>query len=170
VAGLYCVKAQPKICSSGSCRQHDHSFGGGEAFGGAGAMWIACSSESGLQFIRAERVGRLMGVLGQCGSLAHLDLSDNSIGDDGSGRLTGVLGQCELLADLDLIWTLAATGSQRQGLEFLTFWVTLGRTCYCSRGALQFQRSDRRGDRPKPMDDAISDDAPNDDDGLAAGL
>ena len=36
---------------------------------------------------------RLAGVLGQCGSLAHLDLSGNSIRDEGVGRLAGVLGQ-----------------------------------------------------------------------------
>ena len=41
-------------------------------------------------------------ALGQCSSLAVLDLSYNSIGDEGAGRLAGVLGQCSSLAELDL--------------------------------------------------------------------
>jgi len=41
-------------------------------------------------------------VLGQCSSLATLDLGYNYIGDEGAGRLAGVLGQCSSLATLDL--------------------------------------------------------------------
>jgi Ran GTPase-activating protein (RanGAP) involved in mRNA processing and transport len=41
-------------------------------------------------------------VLGQCASLAHLDLRDNGIGAKGAGRLAAVLGQCTSLAHLDL--------------------------------------------------------------------
>ena len=41
-------------------------------------------------------------MLGQCSSLAKLDLSYNSIGDEGAGRLAGVLGQCSSLAELHL--------------------------------------------------------------------
>ena len=57
--------------------------------------------------LRSSRIGdqkavRLAGVLGQCGSLAHLDLGRNSIGAEGVGRLAGVLGQCGSLAHLDL--------------------------------------------------------------------
>ena len=52
--------------------------------------------------IRAEWAGGLAAVLGQCASLAHLDLGDNVIGDEGAGRLAAVLGQCASLAHLDL--------------------------------------------------------------------
>ena len=44
----------------------------------------------------------LVGVLGQCRSLAHLDLSDNRIGARGAGRLAKLLGQCGSLAHLNL--------------------------------------------------------------------
>ena len=43
-----------------------------------------------------------MEVLGECGSLARLDLSYSHIGAEGAGRLAGVLGQCRSLARLDL--------------------------------------------------------------------
>ena len=52
--------------------------------------------------IGAEGAGRLAVVLGQCASLAHLDLQGNGIGDEGAGRLAAVLGQCASLAHLDL--------------------------------------------------------------------
>ena len=42
----------------------------------------------------AEGAGRLAGVLGQCSSLACLDVGYNGIGADGAGRLAGVLGKC----------------------------------------------------------------------------
>ena len=41
-------------------------------------------------------------MLGQCASLAHLDLGWNEIGAEGAGRLAAVLGQCASLARLDL--------------------------------------------------------------------
>jgi hypothetical protein len=41
-------------------------------------------------------------VLGQCSSLAVLDLEYNRIGAKGAGRLAGVLGQCSSLTKLDL--------------------------------------------------------------------
>ena len=50
----------------------------------------------------AEGAERLAAVLGQCTSLAHLNLGWNEIGDEGAGRLTAVLGQCASLAHLDL--------------------------------------------------------------------
>ena len=50
----------------------------------------------------AEGVGRLAAVLGQCRSIAHLDLSYNGIGAEGAGLLAVVLGQCPLIAYLDL--------------------------------------------------------------------
>ena len=50
----------------------------------------------------ADGAGRLAGVLGQCSSLATLDLPANGIGDEGAGRLAGVLGQCSSLAVLNL--------------------------------------------------------------------
>ena len=40
------------------------------------------------------RARRLVGVLGECKALAHLDLSGNQIGDEGQGRLAGVLRKC----------------------------------------------------------------------------
>ena len=52
--------------------------------------------------IEGEGAGRLAAVLGQCPSLAHLDLGFNSIGDEGAGRLAVALGQCLSLAHLDL--------------------------------------------------------------------
>ena len=52
--------------------------------------------------IGAAGAGRLAGVLGQCASLAHLDLACNDIGAEGAGRLAGVLGQCASLAHLNL--------------------------------------------------------------------
>ena len=52
--------------------------------------------------LRIVDVGELAGVLGQCGSLAHLDLGRSWIGNEGAGRLAGVLGQCRSLAHLDL--------------------------------------------------------------------
>ena len=45
---------------------------------------------------------KLTAVLGQCTSLAHLDLGSNNIGDEGAGRLAAVRPQCRLLAHLDL--------------------------------------------------------------------
>eukprot|EP00961_Rhodomonas_salina_P199217 2687255-Rhodomonas_salina.3 len=45
---------------------------------------------------------RLAGVLGECGSLAHLDLSTAGISAAGAGRLARVLGQSRGLAHLNL--------------------------------------------------------------------
>ncbi len=45
---------------------------------------------------------RLAGVLGQCRELVHLNLSDNGIGPVGAESLAGVLGQCTSLAQLKL--------------------------------------------------------------------
>jgi hypothetical protein len=42
------------------------------------------------------------GVLAQCPALAHLDLSQNTIGDAGAESLAGVLAQCAALAHLNL--------------------------------------------------------------------
>ena len=47
--------------------------------------------------VQAEGVNRLAAVLGQCASLAHLNLCANKIGDEGAGRLAAVLGQCASL-------------------------------------------------------------------------
>ena len=52
--------------------------------------------------IGAEGAERLAAVLGQCASLAHLDLCENRIGAEGTGRLAAVLGHCASLAHLDL--------------------------------------------------------------------
>ena len=52
--------------------------------------------------IGAEGADRLAGVLAQCSSLAVLKLAGNRIGADGAGRLADVLGQCLSLAVLDL--------------------------------------------------------------------
>ena len=52
--------------------------------------------------IGAEGAGRLAAVLGHCASLAHLDLGVNMIGDEGAERLAAVLGQCTSLAHLNL--------------------------------------------------------------------
>ena len=46
-------------------------------------------------------------MLGQCGLLVHLNVCYNSIGDDGAGRLVVVLGECRSLAHLDLSYALS---------------------------------------------------------------
>jgi Ran GTPase-activating protein (RanGAP) involved in mRNA processing and transport len=51
-----------------------------------------------------QGAGRLAAVLGQCASLAHLDLSDNAIRAEGVQSFTAVLPQCASLARLDLRW------------------------------------------------------------------
>ena len=53
--------------------------------------------------LEADVESTLEHVLGQCSSsIRHLSLSDNQIGAEGAGRLAGVLGQCSSLAHLDL--------------------------------------------------------------------
>ena len=47
--------------------------------------------------IGAEGAVMLAAVLGQCPSLAHLNLRDNFIGDEGAGRLDVVAQQCPSL-------------------------------------------------------------------------
>ena len=42
-------------------------------------------------------------MLGQCSSLATLDLESNDIRDEGARSLAGVLGQCSSLAELNLM-------------------------------------------------------------------
>ena len=65
----------------------------------------------------AEGAGRLAGVLGHCGALAHLNLAYNGIGTDGAGRLAGVLGQCGALAHRDLADNvIRADGAGREGV------------------------------------------------------
>ena len=52
--------------------------------------------------IGAEGAGLLAPVLPQCPSLAHLHLGYNNIGAEGAGRLAAVLPRCPSLAHLDL--------------------------------------------------------------------
>jgi len=53
-------------------------------------------------------------LVGQCRSLAHLDVDNNEIGDDGAGQLVVVHGQCESLAHLELdIFGIRAEGVRR---------------------------------------------------------
>ena len=52
--------------------------------------------------MRGQNAERLVGVLAQCPSLAHLILSYNAIGAEGSGTLAGVLPQCPALFRLSL--------------------------------------------------------------------
>ena len=47
--------------------------------------------------IRAEGAGRLAAVLGQCASLAHLDLGGNEIGAEGARRLAAIQSRCRVL-------------------------------------------------------------------------
>ena len=65
--------------------------------------------------MKADGVGRLAPVLGQCASLAqaHLNLGENEIGAEGAGRLAPVLGQCASLAHLDLCYN--GIGAERAG-------------------------------------------------------
>ena len=83
---------------------------GQRCWGSAGRLliWIFAGTRSN------GRGGRLAGVLGQCGSLAHLNLSRNRIRDEGAGRLAGVMGKCWSLAHLDLGWNkIGAEGAGR---------------------------------------------------------
>jgi hypothetical protein len=60
-----------------------------------------------LNFNQIEKDGAesLAGVLAQCPAMAHLILSSfNQIGDAGPEALAGVLGQCPTLVYLDLSW------------------------------------------------------------------
>ena len=41
-------------------------------------------------------------MLGQCSSLATLDLAGNFLRAEGAGRLAGMLGQCSFLVELNL--------------------------------------------------------------------
>ena len=64
--------------------------------------------------IGAEGADRLAGVLGQCSSLAELNLAGNGIGAEGAGRLAEVLGQCSSLAVLNLTHNnIGAEGAER---------------------------------------------------------
>ena len=55
----------------------------------------------------------LAGVLGQCESLAHLNLCGNSMGGELAGRLAEVQVQCWSLS----IWILASTRSHTEGMR-----------------------------------------------------
>ena len=72
--------------------------------------------ELGYNRIGDEGAGRLAAVLGQCASLAHLNIRNNGIGAEGAGRLAAVLGQCASLAYLDLGWTRSELKG-REGLR-----------------------------------------------------
>ena len=65
-----------------------------------------CSSLATLNLgendIGAEGAGSLAGVLGQCSALATLNLGSNVIGAAGARSLAGVLGQCSSLTTLNL--------------------------------------------------------------------
>ena len=65
--------------------------------------------------IRVAGAERLAGVLGQCSSLAELNLAGNGIRSEGAGRLAGVLGQCSSLAELDLSYN----GIDNDGIAML---------------------------------------------------
>ena len=79
--------------------------------------------------IGAEGAGRLAGVLGQCCSLAVLNLQRNRIGAEGAGRLAGVLGQCSSLAKLDL----SVNGIDNEGIAML-------RACWPGGSGLEINR------------------------------
>eukprot|EP00961_Rhodomonas_salina_P271944 3674735-Rhodomonas_salina.1 len=55
-----------------------------------------------LKWRHREEVPRLVRVLGECKALAHLNFSQNKLGDEGARRLAGVLGECKMLAHLNL--------------------------------------------------------------------
>ena len=60
---------------------------------------VPINTNFSLIVIRAEGA---TAVLGQCTSLAHLDLGENEIADEGAGRLVAVIGQCASLAHLNM--------------------------------------------------------------------
>jgi hypothetical protein len=80
----------------------------GEAETCFGQHWRRGSSLAhlnlGYNIIAAEGAGQLAAVLGQCPSLAHLNLrvNVNCIRDEGAGQLAAVLGQYRSLTHLDL--------------------------------------------------------------------
>jgi hypothetical protein len=91
---------------------------GDEGAGRLAAVLGQCASLAHLDLrgneIGAEGAGRLAAVLGQCASLAHLDLGQNRIRDEGAGRLAAVLGQCASLTHLDLGYNeIGAEGAGR---------------------------------------------------------
>eukprot|EP00961_Rhodomonas_salina_P048390 649678-Rhodomonas_salina.1 len=55
-----------------------------------------------LKWKAKDQVTRLLGMLGECKGLAHLNLRENKLGAKGAGRLAEVLGECKALATLDL--------------------------------------------------------------------
>jgi hypothetical protein len=59
---------------------------------------------------RTAGAERLAGVLGQCRELVHLHLSRNKFGAGGAERLAGVLGQCAALAHVNLCNNEMGTG------------------------------------------------------------
>ena len=79
---------------------------GGRSFPGRGVVLGQCSSLATLNLacndIGDAGAGSLAGVLGQCSSLAKLNPSYNYKGNDGATSLAGVLGQCSSLATLGL--------------------------------------------------------------------
>jgi Ran GTPase-activating protein (RanGAP) involved in mRNA processing and transport len=52
--------------------------------------------------IGPEGAKNIAKVLVKCNALTHLNLSNNSIGPEGAKSIAGVLGQCDALADLNL--------------------------------------------------------------------
>ena len=78
-----------------------------------------CSSLATLNLennvIGAAGAGSLAGMLGKCPSLATLNLGGNNIGPEGTQSLAPVLGQCSCLAELDL----ANNGIGAEGAEVL---------------------------------------------------
>ena len=52
--------------------------------------------------IKPADMKHLVGVLGKCGSLAHLDFADSNLGDEGAERLARVLSRCASLTHLIL--------------------------------------------------------------------
>ena len=64
--------------------------------------------------IKPADMKHLVGVLGECGSLAHLDFADSYLGDEGAGRLARVLDRCGSLTHLILSFCrIGDTGARK---------------------------------------------------------
>jgi len=67
----------------------------------------------------------LLGELGKCKALTHLNLNSNRIGEEGAELLAGVLGECKALAHLNLNGNfISAEGAGRlAGVQAGCWWL-----------------------------------------------
>eukprot|EP00961_Rhodomonas_salina_P095685 1286996-Rhodomonas_salina.1 len=78
-----------------------------------------------------EGVEMLAGALGDCKALVHLDLGGNRMGDEAVGRLLEVLGECKALAHLNLGRNRLGAGGARMLARVLREWKALAHLDLC---------------------------------------